>query len=329
MGEIYIETCSEIPRFRACENSVDSSEREKSPVDETLRYETWDVFTDRRFAGNPLAVIFGADVLSGDAMLRITREFNYSESVFLLTPRAADCIARLRIFTPGGELPFAGHPTVGAAAAIARQRGQSDEMVLELPAGRFRVRVAGQGDVWHAEFENPNLPAVRADGPDALRLEAALGLPEGSVATESHMPRRCGAGIDFFYAAAPLAAVKDARLNTAAWDALSLDDACGVLLYAPAAPGSGADWHVRMFGPHIGVPEDPATGSAAAGLPAQLMASGELADGSYDWWVEQGIEMGRPARIRVRFEVRSGRFESLAIGGDAVAVCAGEVRWES
>ena len=294
-----------------------------------LRFETWDVFTDRRFTGNQLAVIFGADVLSGDAMLCITREFNYSESVFLLTPETADGIARLRIFTPGGELPFAGHPTVGAAAAIARQRNLSDAMVLELPAGRFPVRAGGQGDVWHAEFDNPNLPAVRADGPDPARVEAALGLTEGSVDVGRHAPRRCGAGIDFLYAAAPLEEVQAARLNTAAWDALGLNDACGVLLYAPAAPGSGADWHVRMFGPHIGVAEDPATGSAAAALPAQLMAAGELADGRYDWWVEQGVEMGRPSRIRVRFAVRQGAFESLTIGGEAVAVCAGELCWES
>lgn len=294
----------------------------------TLRFETWDVFTDRRYAGNQLAVIFGADVLSADAMLRIAREFNYSESVFLLTPRTADCIARLRIFTPGGELPFAGHPTVGAAAAIARQRNLSEAMALELPAGRFPVRVGGLGDVWHAEFDNPNLPAFRANGPDPARVEAALGLPEGSVDADSHAPRRCGAGIDFFYAKAPLEAVQAARLNTAAWDALGLGDACGVLLYAPAAPESGADWHVRMFGPHIGVAEDPATGSAAAGLPAQLMAAGVLSNGSYDWMVEQGVEMGRRSRINVRFEVRQGRFESLTIGGEAIAVCTGELCWE-
>lgn len=296
---------------------------------ETLEFETWDVFTDRRFAGNPLAVIFGADELSSDAMLSITREFNYSESVFLLTPENADCIARLRIFTPGGELPFAGHPTVGAAAAIARRRNLTDRMVLELPAGRFPVRVGGRGDVRRAEFDNPNLPAVRAEGPAAACVEAALGLPESSVDHDRHAPRRCGAGIDFFYAAAPLEAVQAARLNTAAWDALGLGDACGVLLYAPAAPDSGADWHVRMFGPHIGVAEDPATGSAAAGLPAQLMAAGEFSDGRYDWWVEQGIEMGRPSRIRVRFGVRGGAFDSLSIGGDAIAVSTGEIRWDA
>ena len=274
-------------------------------------------------------MIFGADALSKESMQAITREFNYSESVFVLEPGGDDCDAGLRIFTPGGELPFAGHPTVGAAAAIARSRHLDGELVLQLPAGQFPVRASGQGEVWRAEFENPNLPRVAGDGPDAGLIENALGLPAGSVEAGDACPRRCGAGIDFIYAAAPLEDVQAARLNTAAWDALGVGDACGVLLYAAAAQGSVADWHVRMFGPHIGVAEDPATGSAAAGLPAQLMAAGALADRSYDWTVAQGIEMGRPSRIRVRFEVRNGAFESLVIGGNAIAVTTGEVCSES
>ncbi|MEX0915657.1 MAG: PhzF family phenazine biosynthesis protein [Wenzhouxiangellaceae bacterium] len=294
-------------------------------MSEKLRFETWDVFTDCRFAGNQLAVVFGADGLLADAMQQIAREFNYSESVFVLEPGRSDCDARLRIFTPGGELPFAGHPTVGAAAAIARSRDLNGALVLQLAAGRFPVWTSGRAEVRHAEFENPNLPRVAGDGPDAGLVETALGLPVGSVSTAHERPRRCGAGIDFIYAAAPLQAVRGARLNTSAWDALGLGDACGVLLYAPAAPDSGADWHVRMFGPHIGVAEDPATGSAAAGLPAQLLAAGVLVDGSHDWQVEQGIEMGRPSRIRVRFELVEGAFRSLHVGGHAVAVSSGEM----
>lgn len=294
-----------------------------------LRFETWDVFTDRRFAGNQLAVVFGADALTGEAMQAIAREFNYSESVFICEPDDDGFDARLRIFTPGGELPFAGHPTVGAAAAIARDRDLSGELALQLPAGRFPVRASGRAEVWRAEFENPNLPRVAGEGPAAGLVETALGLPAGSVDAGRERPRRCGAGIDFIYASAPLGVVRGARLNTAAWEALGLGDACGVLLYAPAEPDSGADWHVRMFGPHIGVAEDPATGSAAAGLPAQLSAAGGLVDGSHDWQVEQGIEMGRPSRIRVRFEFDEGAFRSVRVGGQAVAVSSGEIHWRS
>jgi len=300
----------------------------------SLRFETWDVFTDRRFAGNQLAVVFGADALSAGTMQSITREFGYSETVFLLEPESADCDTRLRIFTPAGELPFAGHPTVGAAAAIARHGGLSGRLALQLAAGRFPVQVAGDGDVWHAEFENPNLPRVVAEGPDAAHVERALTLPAGSVATGPERPRRCGAGIDFVYAAAALDSVHNARLNTAAWASLALGDACGVLLYAAAARESPAEesppeWHVRMFGPHIGVAEDPATGSAAAGMPAQLLAAGRLEDGDHGWRLEQGIEMGRPSRIEVRFQLREAAFRSLHVGGQAVRVSSGELLYSS
>ena len=294
-------------------------------MNNTIPFETWDVFTDRRFAGNQLAVIFGADALTAGAMQSITREFGYSETVFLLDPESTGFDARLRIFTPGGELPFAGHPTVGAAVAIARRRDLEGKLVLELAAGRFPVQVTGDGDVWHAEFENPNLPYCAGEGPAATLVETALGLSVASVVTGPRRPRRCGAGIDFVYAAAPLEAVRNARLNTAAWEALALGDACGVLLYAPTARESPADWHVRMFGPHIGVAEDPATGSAAAGLPAHLLAAGDLVDGGHDWRIEQGVEMGRPAEISVRFELRESVFQSLHVGGHAVLVGSGEI----
>jgi trans-2,3-dihydro-3-hydroxyanthranilate isomerase len=292
-----------------------------------LEFETWDVFTERRFAGNPLAVVFDADALDDETLLSITREFDYSESVFVLTPDREGADARLRIFTPGGELPFAGHPTVGAACAIARRRAIGGKLVLDLAAGRFPVDAGSGATAWRAEFENPNLPAVQAEGPAPECIEAALGLPGGSVDVGAERPRRAGAGIDFVYARAPLAAVRAARLNAAAWDGLGIGDACGVLLYAPADE-PGVTWHVRMFGPHIGVAEDPATGSAAAGLPAQQSAAGALSDGEHEWLVAQGIEMGRPSRIRVRFCCADGRVERLRVGGPAVPVMAGRLAAE-
>lgn len=296
-------------------------------MSDALEFETWDVFTERRFSGNPLAVIFDADALDPETMLAITREFDYSESVFVLAPDAEGADARLRIFTPGGELPFAGHPTVGAACAIARRRDAGGPLALDLAAGRFPVEVVDGGTAWHAEFANPNLPRVHSDGPTPEAVRTALGLPEGSVDDDAQKPRRAGAGIDFVYAAAPLAAVRRARLDTAAWERLGIGDTCGLLLYAPVDDGSSdATWHVRMFGPHIGVAEDPATGSAAAGLPAQLLAAGLLADGTHDWIVEQGIEMGRPSRIRVRFEVANGAVEALRVGGTAVRVMTGRLQ---
>jgi len=275
-------------------------------------------------------VVFGADALSDAAMLAITREFDYSESVFVLTPRDPAHGARIRIFTPGGELPFAGHPTVGAACAIARRAGVESDLRLELAAGLFPVRVREQGPAWFAEFDNPNLPEVTGPGPDIRQVELALGLPEGSVESGSLRPVRAGAGIDFIYARAPLAAVRAAKLDSVAWAALGMERAegnlCGIYLVAPGGDAADADFHARMFAPHIGVPEDPATGSAAAGLPAHLLAGGELPSGTRTWMVEQGVEMGRPSRIRLTVESDAGRITALRIGGHAVPVMSGTIR---
>lgn len=289
----------------------------------TYRFETWDVFTRSRFAGNPLAVVFDADRMSDSDMLAITREFNYSESVFILRPRDPEAGASVRIFTPAGELPFAGHPTVGAACAIARRDGLDQSLVLELPAGQFPIRLDRDGVASFAEFENPNLPRVHSDGPDPGQVEAALGLPAGSVDAGPERPRRAGAGIDFIYARAPLDVVRNARLDPVAWARLDIGATCGLHLYADSGSGSDATWHVRMFGPHIGVPEDPATGSAAAGLPAQLHAAGKLDNGIHDWTVEQGVEMGRPSRIRVHVDVAESTIRAVRIGGYAVPVMSG------
>lgn len=291
-----------------------------------VEFETWNVFTDRRFSGNPLGVVFGADALSAEQMQAVTREFDYPETIFVLEPAAAAHDARVRIFTPGGELPFAGHPVVGVSCALSQRADRDDDLLLELPAGRFPVRVRREGEGGFAEFENPNLPAVHRGSPDPARIERALSLPAGCVSRGAHRPRRAGAGIDFIYARAGLEAVRDARLDTAAWRELAIGEACGVLLYASGGEQPDIDWHVRMFAPHIGVPEDAATGSAAAALPAQVHAAGSLADGRHEWWVEQGVEMGRPSRIRVRVDVRREAIERVRVGGHAVPVMSGRMR---
>lgn len=288
-----------------------------------LDYETWDVFTERRFAGNPLAVVFDADPLSGEAMQQLAREFDYSETVFVLAADDEAVDARVRIFTPTGELPFAGHPTVGVACALARAWKRNGALLLELGAGRFPIRLHG-GDGAYAEFENPNMPALRGSGPSPEHIEHALGLPAGSVFADRYAPRRAGAGIDFIYARVDGKALDGARLNTSAWDALGLDDACGVYLYATEDPAGGS-FDARMFAPHIGVSEDPATGSAAAGLPAHLLAAGALADGRHEWTIEQGRAMGRPSRIYVRTTIVDGHCRGVRVGGHAVPVMAGTI----
>ena len=288
-------------------------------------FETWDVFTDTRFAGNPLAVVMNAEGLDTDQMQRLAREFNLSESTFVLPPEDPANTARVRIFTPAYELPFAGHPTVGTAIAIARARALQGVLKLELAAGLFPVKVEIGDEVAYAQFENPNLPAEHGPAPAAELIEAALTLPRGSVDRGDHRPRRIGAGVDFIYACAPLEAVRGAKLNSAAWEKLDLDRVVGVLLYAEGGESAEAAYHVRMFAPDAGVSEDPATGSAAAAFPGQIALSQKLADGVHRWIVEQGFEMGRPALIEVELEVKESAVSAVRIGGRAVPVSTGQI----
>lgn len=287
-------------------------------------FETWDVFTDSVFAGNPLAVVTDGRGLSSEDMLKITREFNLSETTFILPPEDRNNTARVRIFTLGYEMPFAGHPTVGTAIAIARMRKLQGALALELQAGLFHVEVDHADGDWRAEFLNPNLPTETGDAPAPELIEAALSLPPGAVDRGSHKPRRCGAGVDYIYARASLDDVAKASVNSAAFDALGLDNIVGVLLYAEGGTAPDATYHARMFAPNAGIVEDPATGSAAAALPGQIARSERLSDGEHQWVIEQGYEMGRPSRICARIGVADGAVMSVRIGGAAVPVQQGE-----
>ncbi len=289
-------------------------------------FETYDVFTDETFAGNPLAVIMDARGLDGDAMLRITREFNLSETTFVLPAQSAENEARVRIFTPGFEMPFAGHPTVGTAIALAEARGLDGDIVLELNAGLFPVSIEQRDGSYFAEFLNPNLPAEAGDAPSAVELDAALSLPPGEIENGGSKPRLIGSGgVDYVYARAPLSAVRSACVNSAAFEALGLDSAVGVYLYAVGGEAKDAAYHARMFAPNAGILEDPATGSAAASLPAHVAASEAVDDGEHRWIVEQGFEMGRPSRIHARADIKNGNVTAVRIGGHAVRVQRGEV----
>ncbi len=300
----------------------------------TERYfEIWDVFTDRLHAGNPLAVVMEANGLDTDRMQKIAAEFNLSETAFVFPPLSPQCEARLRIFTPGFELPFAGHPTVGSAIALARARGLTDSMKLELPAGLFEVKLSQENGIAFAEFTNPKLPSVGGPVPAGSIIEAAMSLQRGAIIEGTHRPRRIGAGVDYIYACASLAHVQSARLNHQAWEQLNLDGAIGLLLYAKIdesisdapLPPYRARFHVRMFAPGAGIMEDPATGSAAAALPGQIQAASRLSDGTHLWQIDQGAEMGRPSRINVTVEVVDGVLAKVRVGGTAVRVAEGRL----
>ncbi|MHA7872205.1 MAG: PhzF family phenazine biosynthesis protein [Hyphococcus sp.] len=293
-----------------------------------LPFETYDVFTDRRFSGNQLAVIVDAGALTSDDMQAITREFNLAETSFILPPDDPTHHARVRIFTPGYEMPFAGHPTVGTAVAIARAHGLSGSIALELNAGLFQVRVETNAEGGWAEFLNPNLPAETGDAPAPEAIEQALSLPAGALDRGAFKPRRIGAGVDYIYARAALDVVRNAQLDSAAWQALQLDGIIGVYLYASLADHKDAqsvDYHARMFAPGAGVFEDAATGSAAAALPGHLVLGENLADGQHRFVIAQGVEMGRPSRIEARIETERGAVMAVRIGGAAVKVQEGRI----
>ncbi len=288
-------------------------------------FETWDVFTATRFTGNPLAVVYDADDLTTEEMQTITREFNLAETVFIFTSKDDANAAKLRIFTPGYEMPFAGHPTVGAAIALQHARELPAEFRLELNTGVFAISTDTKNGEPFAAFTNPNLPREMGDAPEASALETALGLPDGAIFQDHRRPRLAGAGVNYVYVCAPLENVRQARLNHMAFEALGLENTVGILLYAEGGDAPDATHHARMFAPDAGVAEDPATGSAAAGLPAHVLASTTITDGEHNWIVEQGVEMGRPSRIAVSVQVIDNAAARVTIGGNAVKVSEGRI----
>jgi trans-2,3-dihydro-3-hydroxyanthranilate isomerase len=286
------------------------------------RFATLDVFTDRRFAGNPLAVVLEAEGLEADVMQAVAREFNHPETVFVFAPADAGHRARVRIFTPVQELPFAGHPTVGTAVllALCDDAAAGSDLVLEEGVGAVRctlesVNGAGGG----ARLAIPKLPREVGPAADTAAIAAALSLEPSDI---DGRPARGSAGIPFtFVAIGSLDAMARCRPDAAKFDSAFPDRAAYVFCSETADPGH--HFHARMFAPGLGIPEDPATGSAAAAF-AGLLAS-RLGDGDHTIAIEQGYEMGRPSLIRLAAVVSAGRLLSASIGGDAVVVTEGTI----
>lgn len=301
----------------------------------SLRFHTLDVFTAQRFAGNPLAVVLDAQGLSDDEMQAIAREFNLSETVFVMPPEKAAHSARIRIFTPTHELPFAGHPTVGTAALLAELRtpvinGEQDAIVtLEEKIGPVRVgvRLKGAGLAF-AEFDAPKLPKQAGALPPVERLAAGLGLIPNEIGFENHKPACFAAGPAFaFIPVRTREAIARARVDRRHWaDAFEEQGIVGAYLYTRQCVHTSSAFHTRMFAPGAGVPEDPATGSAAVCLAGAIHHFDDYPDGVHRRVVEQGYEMGRPSHITITSVVRAGKLETVRIGGQSVRVAEGTLR---
>jgi len=297
-----------------------------------LQFHTLDVFTDRRFSGNPLAVVQDADGLDTPKMQAIARELNLSETVFVLKPQNPAHSARMRIFTPERELPFAGHPTLGTAILLAQVRtplvnGESDVIiVLEQAIGTVRVGVRLRaGHAPFAEFDAPRMPEKSGTPPARDRIADALGLLPREIGFENHTALCLSAGNSFaFVPVISLEAIAKARVSAPHWAATFPTEAInGVYLYTRECVHNGASFHARMFAPQLGVAEDPATGSAAVCLASVVHDFDGLTDGAHKRVIEQGLEMGRPSSIVLTLVVHNGRLETVRIGGNAVRVLDG------
>jgi trans-2,3-dihydro-3-hydroxyanthranilate isomerase len=299
-----------------------------------LRFHTCDVFTDRPFAGNPLAIVLGADNLTQTQMQVIAREFNLSETIFVQAPVNPAHTARVRIFFPTAEIPFAGHPTIGCAIHLALAMGGGDfdrKLVLEEEAGLVPVQVTRRDGIVKAEFVAPVIPHGVSDAPDSAgalapdRLAAALGVTVAEIGFGTHRPGLWQGGPRFLYApVAGLDALTRARPIQPAWSKVM--EAAGVDSIYLYTPGTGCDYRARMFSPTAGIPEDPATGSASAILAAQLLASGALPEGETRLTLHQGVEMGRPSVIGLTGVVQGGALVEVRIAGTAVPISEGRIR---
>jgi trans-2,3-dihydro-3-hydroxyanthranilate isomerase len=296
-----------------------------------LSFSTLDVFTDRRFGGNPLAVVHGAGGLTDAQMQIIAREFNLSETVFLLPAENPAHSARLRIFTPLKELPFAGHPTVGAAALLAENKfGQGRDadalIVLEEGIGTLRVGVRLRKDnAPFAEFDAPKVPVEAGILPPVDVLAAGLGLIPSEIGFENHRPV-CYAAGNAFAPVASREAIAKARINGSHWaPAFSEQGLVGAYLYTRQCEHTTSSFHVRMFAPDAGVPEDPATGSAAVCFAGAIARFDRLPDGTHRRAIEQGFEMNRPSVVSLAFSIEGQKLANVRIGGHSVRVGEGTI----
>lgn len=292
---------------------------------------TADVFTHRRFGGNPLAVLPDARGLTAESMRAIAREFNYSETVFVLPPDNPAHTRRLRIFTPSAEMPFAGHPTVGTAFILASigeiaLDGDMTRIVFEEGVGPVPVSIRAEGGKpVFSQLTAARLPEFGPPPPLAADLAGALSLDPADLLEGEYAPQAVSCGVPFLFV--PLrdrAALARVRVNPERYSRLLGNwwaKESFLFCFDPELPGS--DLRARMFAPALGIAEDPATGAAATALAGYLGARAAQSSGMLRWVVEQGFEMGRPSLLEVEADLRDGQVSEIRVGGASVMVSQG------
>ena len=294
----------------------------------SYRFITADVFTDRMFGGNQLAVFTDGRGLDAETMQAIAREMNLSETVFVLPPETSGGTRRLRIFTPGKELPFAGHPTVGAAVVLTTVGdvpldAEITRIVFEEGVGAVEVSVRGEnGRPVFAQLSAAKLPEFGPPPPSAEIIASVLSLKASDIESGARAPQAVSCGVPFlFVTVRDLDTLARVRVNTEQWER-HIASYWATDIYVLTHDAGDADIRARMFAPDMGIAEDPATGGAATALAGYILPS-NADDGVLRWTIHQGVEMGRPSTIFLEADVAAGAITAIRVGGAAILVSEG------
>ncbi|HEU4722428.1 MAG TPA: PhzF family phenazine biosynthesis protein [Gemmatimonadaceae bacterium] len=296
-----------------------------------FRFLTADVFTDTPFGGNPLAVFPDARGIPEHRLQDVAREFNLSETTFVFPASDQAHTRRVRIFTPGTELAFAGHPTVGTAHVLAAigeipLSGESTRIVLEELVGPVPVTIrADGGRPVYCELTAAKVPEEGPPPPAREALARVLGLEPADLLDGDWSPRAWTCGVPYlFVPVRDRAAVARSRVDTEAWErTLAGTWAPEIFVFAREGERAGSDLHGRMYAPVFGIAEDPATGSAAAALAGYLARRDARRDGTLRWRLEQGFEMKRPSILDIEADLAGGEVTGVRVGGASVVVSEG------
>jgi len=289
------------------------------------------VFTDRPFGGNPLAVFCDQPELPDALMQQIAREFNLSETVFIVRPRDPRALRRLRIFTPACELPFAGHPTIGSVhvlvdEGIAHIPATGGEFAVECELGLVPIKVQRRAEgPPFLQLTTSRLPELRKEVPSRAELARLTSLNENDIVVGRDIAEAWSCGVPFlFVPVRDREALGRASPDSAAWKQI-LGSAWASQAFVFCRDPELATSHVRarMFAPQYGISEDPATGVAAAAFAGYLAARETPRTGTLRWIVEQGFEMGRPSLLHVEADVAQGNVVAVRVGGTAVRMSVG------
>lgn len=297
-----------------------------------LQFTTVDVFTDRQFGGNPLAVVTNAQGLSTERMQALAAEFNLAETTFVLPPKDPTHTAEVRIFTPKAEMPFAGHPNVGTAFVLARA-GESygrpvsgDRLVFEEKAGLVHMELTREGGLVVATRLAAPVPLSLGEEISPEIVAAACSLQPGDIKLDAHRPCVASCGAPLLFAELKSRAVLKSAAPRAEVFARELprDRVVGIHLYVPAKEDN-IDIQTRMFAPEHGIPEDPATGGANVALIGLLAHLRPEPDLTLAKTIGQGFDMGRPSILQAVSEKKAGKVVATYIGGRCMPMMSGVI----